>query len=150
MLELIKAQLQSGVPFASFVGINIDFLDAETAIASLPAKPELTNHIATVHAGAMFTLAEAASGAAMAAALAPMLMHTRPVAAQARVRYLKPATGDLTASARASRTSTDLLSSLQSDGVVRFDVDVMISDANGANVAEVTVEWHVRTNVGIS
>lgn len=148
MLDLVKAQLQSGVPFASFVGIAIDTLDTESATARLPARAELTNHIATVHAGALFTLAEAASGAAMAGAIAPMLMQIRPVTSQANIRYIKPAKGDLTAIAKTSRSSADLLASLQNDGLVQFNVDVVISDSSGVDVAMVTVEWHVRTNAG--
>lgn len=148
MFEMIKAQLQSNVPFASFVGIAIDSIDAEGATASLPARDQLTNHIATVHAGALFTLAEAASGAAMAGAIAPMLMQVRPVTSQASIRYMKPAKGDLTAAAKTSRSSADLIASLQQDGVVQFNVDVVIRDASSIDVAEVTVEWHVRANAG--
>ena len=148
MFELIKAQLQSSVPFAAYVGIVIDALDAESATASLPARSELTNHIATVHAGALFTLAEAASGAAMAGAIAPMLMQVRPVTSQASIRYMNPAKGDLTATAKTSRSSADLLSALRNDGVIQFDVEVAISNDNGVEVAQMTVEWHVRTNVG--
>ena len=66
MLDSILAHLRTSVPFADHVGIELDTIDPGRAIARLPERLDSTNHIGSVHAGALFTLAEAASGAAMA------------------------------------------------------------------------------------
>lgn len=44
------------------------------ASAQLAQRDDTTNHIKTQHAGAIFTLGEAASGAAMAATLAVVIL----------------------------------------------------------------------------
>ena len=68
--DMIKAHLSKAVPFANHTGVVIEELAAGTARATLALRPEVSNHIGTMHAGAVFTLAEAASGAAMAGAFA--------------------------------------------------------------------------------
>jgi acyl-coenzyme A thioesterase PaaI-like protein len=47
----------SAIPFNRFLGLRA----GETAL-TLPAEPKYHNHLGTVHAGAQFALAEAASG----------------------------------------------------------------------------------------
>lgn len=146
MLEMIKTHLQTSVPFAAYVGVRITSVDSVRAEAALDERAELTNHIATMHAGALFTLAEAASGAAMAGALAPVLMQVRPVASKGTIAYLKPAKGNLVARAVASRPAEDLLSDLATIGKTEFGVAVTIHDASDVAVATVEIQWHVRSN----
>lgn len=146
MLEMIKTHLQTSVPFAAYVGVRITSVDSGRAEAALDERAELTNHIATMHAGALFTLAEAASGAAMAGALAPVLMQVRPVASKGTIAYLKPAKGNLVARAVASRPADELLSDLAMIGKTEFGVAVTIHDASDVAVATVEIQWHVRSN----
>ena len=106
-------------------------------------RPEVSNHIGTVHAGAMFTLAEAASGAALAGTFADNLLSLRPVAAEASIRYLKVAKGSLTAAARVDGDVEAVRATLESEGKVAFPITVTLTDEAGVNVATVTVSWHV-------
>jgi acyl-coenzyme A thioesterase PaaI-like protein len=48
--------------------------------------------LGTPHAGALFTLAETASGAAMAGGFAELILGLRPVAKESRIQYQKVAT----------------------------------------------------------
>jgi uncharacterized protein (TIGR00369 family) len=146
MLETIKSHLQNSVPFAAHVGIRILSVESGTAEAALDERREVTNHIATIHAGALFTLAEAASGAAMAGALAPMLMQVRPVAATGAIAYLKPARGNLVARARVTRPSDLLLGELEASGKTEFGVAVTIHDAAEVEVATIDIGWHVKVH----
>ena len=66
----------------------------------MPEDGKLNNHLGSQHAGAMFTLAETASGAAMAGGFAELIMGLRPVAKEARIQYLKVAQGATHAKAR--------------------------------------------------
>ena len=93
----------------------------------------------------MFTLGEAASGAALAGVLAPVILQSRPVAKDARISFVKIAKGTLTALAKAERSSADLLAELGSEGKVVFDVAVDIQDSDGDTVAEMVVAWHVKS-----
>ena len=63
--EMLKAQLSAVVPFASYVGVELGTIGEGTATATLDQSHNTSNHIATMHAGALFTLAEAASGGGM-------------------------------------------------------------------------------------
>jgi uncharacterized protein (TIGR00369 family) len=145
MYDMLLAQLRTAVPFAAHTGVELIALDGEAGRARLAQAPERLNHIATVHAGAIFTLGEAASGAAMAGALAPVLLSARPVASGATIAYLRPARGDLTATARTRRPAPELLEEIQQTGRTTFPVDVTIADMDGTTVATMEVAWHVST-----
>lgn len=141
--DMIKAQLGEIVPFQNYVGIALTQVGDGTAQATLEQRPEVSNHIGSVHAGAMFTLGEAASGAAMAGALAPVILQMRPVAAMGQIAFKKVAKGALTAHATASRSGADLMQTIKDEGKVAFDVAVDVRDANADTVVEMTVNWHV-------
>lgn len=144
--DMIRAHLSQAVPFANTVGVVLGAIGDGTAEASLDQRKETSNHIDTQHAGAMFTLGEAASGAALAGALAPVLLNCRPVAKDARIAYVKIAKGTLHATAKTSRPGGELLAELKAEGKVVFDVNVDIRDAGGDTVVEMVVAWHVRAN----
>lgn len=137
--DMIKAQLGTIVPFQNFVGVELLELVDGKASAQLAQRDETTNHIKTQHAGAMFTLGEAAS----AAALAPVILSVRPVAAGATIAFTKIAKGTLTAHAKTSVPSNDLLAKLEADGKVAFEVLVDIQDSDKDTVAEMAITWHV-------
>lgn len=142
--DLIKAQLGEAVPFAKHVGIDIAHVGPGEARASLDETSVTVNHIATQHAGALFTLGEAASGAAMAGVFADRLLAVRPVAGEARISYKKLARGRITATAMVSRSASDLLADFEKDGKVAFDVAVSLTDSDENEVAAMTVAWHVK------
>ncbi|WP_415403052.1 DUF4442 domain-containing protein [Tateyamaria sp. SN3-11] len=142
--DMIKAHLGTAIPFATHVGVELLEIGDGTATAALDQRRETSNHIETQHAGAMFTLGEAASGAALAGALAPVILQSRPVAAGAQISYVKIARGRLTASAQTSRPGAELLATLKDEGKVAFDVSVDIRDAEGDTVVTMTVSWHVK------
>ena len=144
--EMIRTHLSSAVPFADTVGVVLEEIADGTARASLSQRLEIENHIQSHHAGAMFTLGEAASGAAMAGAIAPVLMTVRPVAAGASIAYKKVAMGPLMAHATTSRPGAELMQTLEDEGKVAFDVTVDVQDESGDTVVEMTVTWHLRPN----
>lgn len=146
--EMIRAHLSQSIPFAAHAGVQIVTVGDGISEAVLPATPETCNHIGTPHAGAVFTLGETASGAALAGALAPVILQSRPVAAEAKISYLALAKGDLTARARTSIPGAQAMATLQSEGRVKFDVIVDITDETGTKVNEMTVAWHVKPAQG--
>ncbi|THH38612.1 DUF4442 domain-containing protein [Aliishimia ponticola] len=142
--DMIRAHLSNAVPFANTVGVVLGDITDGHAEARLAQRPETSNHISSMHAGAMFTLGEAASGAALAGALAPVILECRPVAKDARISYVKVAKGTLVARAATERPGADLLAELQTTGKTVFDVVVAITDADNNLVSEMSVTWHVR------
>ncbi|MFL4471277.1 DUF4442 domain-containing protein [Tateyamaria armeniaca] len=142
--DMIKHHMEKTIPFAAHVGIELIEIGDGVATAALDQRTETSNHIASQHAGAMFTLGEAASGGALGGALAPVLLEVRPVAAGAQIKYVKIAKGRLTATARTSVPGSELLATLKDVGKVAFAVDVDIRDAEGDTVVSMTVDWHVK------
>ncbi len=142
--DMIKDHMEKSIPFAAHVGIELLEIGDGVATAALDQRTETSNHIATQHAGAMFTLGEAASGGALGGALAPVLLQVRPVAAGAQIKYVKIARGRLTATARTSAPGAELLATLKEVGKVAFSIDVDIRDADGDTVVAMSVDWHVK------
>ncbi|MFK7838117.1 MAG: DUF4442 domain-containing protein [Sulfitobacter sp.] len=141
--EMIKSHLDAAVPFANHVGVKLLEIGDGTASAELDQRQEVSNHIQSMHAGAMFTLGEAASGAALAGAFGPDILAMRPVAATANIAFKKIAKGLLTAHAQASQNGAALKQTIETEGKVAFDVHVDVQDASGDTVVEMTVNWYV-------
>lgn len=141
--ERIKQQMMGSLPLVNLLGIQIEEIGPGTARVAMPADPKINNHLGSQHAGAVFTLAETASGAAMAGGFAELILDLRPVAKEARIQYLKVLKGSTRANAKVEGDLATLKQSLQRDGKVAFPVQVEIVDSEGTLVAQVQVEWYL-------
>ncbi|NUR90256.1 MAG: DUF4442 domain-containing protein [Nonomuraea sp.] len=140
----VGAFLLESVPFARTVGVEFDKVEDGFAACRLPDRVELHNHVAGPHAGALFTLAESASGAAMLSALGDQLSRAVPLTTQATVHYRKFAQGEIRAEARLQASREDVVARLDAGERPEFDVSVSLTDAAGVVVSEVTVRWTLR------
>ena len=141
--SMMKSRLANIIPLNTLLGVEIVSVGDGVAEARLPFRPEITNHIGSVHATAIFGLGEAASGGAMLGAFAPVATLIRPVASNASVTFTRIARSDLVAKAKTSLGSQELRQSLERDGKAVFDVGVNLYDVTGAEIAQLTVSWHV-------
>ncbi|QYG10108.1 DUF4442 domain-containing protein [Janthinobacterium sp. PAMC25594] len=141
--DRIKQQMMDTLPFVRLLGISIDEIGAGTSRVSMPEDPKLNNHLGTQHAGALFTLAETASGAAMAGGFAELILGLRPVAKESRIAYQKLARGATRAEGRVPGDLAALKAQLAQDGKVAFPVAVDIFDSEGTLAAQVTVDWYL-------
>jgi acyl-coenzyme A thioesterase PaaI-like protein len=141
--EILEA-LAAAVPFNRTLGLEYVSVGAGTAEIRLADREEHRNHVGTLHAGALFTVAEAASGAAFVAAFADRLATIVPVVESAEIRFSAPARGTITANARLTTPATELLAELDRDGRTRPPVEVRLVDASGKEVAAMTVLWNVK------
>jgi len=141
--DLLRRRFGKMIPLNRVLRIEIVSIGDGVAQARLPFRREVTNHLGSVHATAIFGLAEAASGAAMAGAFAPVILSIRPVAATANVSFLSIARTDLVADAKVPEPAQDLRAKLAESGRVLFDVAVDVRSTTGATVAQMTVAWHV-------
>lgn len=144
IFEMIRAQLAKTVPFAAHVGVEIVEVANGEATARLPQTPTSVNHIASQHAGALFTLGETASGAAMAGAFATRLATIRPVAGSAEIHYTRVAKGTITATGAIDQDVDMLTAKLDAESKIAFDVHVTMTDETGDEVANMTVAWHLK------
>ena len=141
--EKIRQQMMATLPFVRLLGISIDEIGAGTSKVSMPDDPKLHNHLGTQHAGALFTLAETASGAAMAGGFADLILGLRPVAKESRIQYQKVAKGATHATGRVPGDMAALKAQLKAGGKVAFPVEVDIFDAQGTLAAQVQVDWYL-------
>jgi len=142
----MAAGYETAIPFAHHIGITVREIGPGTAVAVLPDADELKNHVASQHAGALFTVAEAASGGAFLGAFAEHLATLTPLAERAEIAYRKIARGEITATSALRTPVDEVLAALDTDGKARFEVGVDLVDGAGVLVAEVTVHWYVRRN----
>lgn len=142
--DAIAKGMAMAVPFAGFLGLEITEVGAGEATVVLPRRPELNNHVGSQHAGALFTAAETASGAAFVGAFAVRMGDVTPLARSAEIDYEKIANGAITAVAKLGIDAAEALATLDAEGKVEFPCEVELSDRDGNRVATATVHWHVR------
>jgi uncharacterized protein (TIGR00369 family) len=144
--DAIAQGMTQAVPFAGFLGVEVAELTAGEAVAVLPERAELNNHVGSQHAGALFTAAETASGAAFVGAFAERMGDVTPLARNAEISYEKIARGPIEARARLGVDAAEALATLDAEGKVVFPCEIELTDAAGQRVATATVQWHVRLN----
>lgn len=142
--DLIAKGMSQAVPFVGYLGVEVTSIGEGEATAILPDRGELFNHVGSQHAGALFTVAETASGAAFVGAFAERMADLTPLARSAEISYEKIANGTITATARLGIPTEQALATLDADGKVEFPCEVELTDANDVQVAAASVRWHVR------
>ncbi|WP_338678138.1 DUF4442 domain-containing protein [Streptomyces sp. SCSIO 30461] len=138
--------LLATVPMAAT--LNLEFLEssAERAVVRMPDQAAYHNHVGGPHAGAMFTLAESASGAIVIAAFGEVLNRAVPLAVSAEINYRKLAMGVVTATAALGRPAADVIAELNAGKRPEFPVEIAITREDGAVTGEMTVLWTLRPN----
>jgi acyl-coenzyme A thioesterase PaaI-like protein len=112
-------------------------------LVSLPAGPQYTNHLGTVHASALLAVAEAGSGAFLAARLGDPAGFI-PVVRRLEAKFRRPASGRV--SARATVPDGEVgrwVAELSTRGRVSAAVPIEVVDAAGVVVLSATVEWFI-------
>lgn len=142
--DLIAKGMTQAVPFAGHLGLEITEISEGEATVVMPERPELLNHVGSQHAGALFTVAETASGAAFVGVFAERMGDVTPLARSAEISYEKVAEGPITAKAKLGISAAKAYETLDADGKVEFPCDVELTNAGGDLVAAANVRWHVR------
>ena len=142
--DAVAKGMTLAVPFIGHLNLEITEISAGEATVVLPERPELTNHVGSQHAGALFTVAETASGAAFVGAFAVRMGEVTPLARSAEIDFLKVANGPITARAKLGVDAAEALATLDAEGKVEFPCEIEMSDGDGNTVATASVSWHVR------
>src|SRR3954451_2143744 len=140
--DLIAKGMSQAVPFVGHLNLEITEISDGEATVVMPERPELLNHVGSQHAGALFTAAETASGAAFVGAFAERMGDVTPLARSAEISYEKIAKGPIEAKAKLGVPAEEALATLDSEGKVVFPCEVELTDAEGQRVATATVQWH--------
>ncbi|MFY9725010.1 MAG: YiiD C-terminal domain-containing protein [Bryobacteraceae bacterium] len=130
----------SAIPFNRLLGLR-----ASGAALTLPADPKYYNHLGTVHAGAQFALAEAASGQLLLDRFGEAAADYVAVVRHADVKFRRPAAGELTAQAGAPPEEAErFLDTVTRRGRAAIEVRVQLPDADGSATLESTFEWFAQ------
>lgn len=126
--------------------LNLEFVETspERAVLRLPDQSDFHNHVGGPHAGAMFTLAESASGAVVLAAFGDQLGRAVPLAVRAGIGYKKLAKGPVTATATLGRPAAEVVAELDAGERPEFPVNVAITREDGAVTGEMSIVWTLR------
>ena len=146
--DQIKQGLMQAIPFNRHVGLSFDSVGHGTATVKLSDRTDVQNHVGSLHAGALFTAGEAASGGAFAGAFGERMGDLTALAERAEISYTKIARGTVTVEGRFGQDVDELLVKLDDEGKVRFPVEVEMTNGAGDTVATMTVHWYVRRNEG--
>lgn len=129
------------LPFNEFIGLKLS--DEPNYLLMLDDRAEYLNHLNTVHAGALFTLAEATSGHYLLGQF-DELPDIVPVVRKVEIKYRKPAIGAVYSNAAFLNTGkSEVLEALAQKGRVLLEVEVSLYDRNGTTVMQAVFEWFV-------
>ena len=82
------------LPFNRFIGLELSPSQPDRLL-TLPAAPQYLNHVGTVHASALYSLAEASSGHFLASHLMLPRDSILPLLRKGEIKYRKPAIGEV-------------------------------------------------------
>ncbi|MET9623887.1 DUF4442 domain-containing protein [Streptomyces sp. NPDC006464] len=142
----VGEMLAATVPMARTLKLEFQETTPERAVVRLPDQADYHNHVGGPHAGAMFTLAESASGAIVLAAFGDQLSRAVPLAVKAEIGYKKLAMGVVTATATLGRPAAEVVAELDEGLRPEFPVRISLTREDGAETGEMTVVWTLRPN----
>ena len=132
------------LPFNQFLGLENS--EAEGRLLRLPDEPKYQNHLGTVHAGALFALAEAASGVFLLRGLQERWdpESLLPVVRRAEIKYRKPAEGAVEASAVCRPDDWERFhEQLARKRRALIACEIVLTCGNDVRVAGAVYEWFV-------
>jgi uncharacterized protein (TIGR00369 family) len=123
------------IPYLATSAVAFESVTPEAATLSLRNRRRVQNHMKTVHASAMFLLAEAATGTVLSANL-PEGAHFSTT--HIEIDYTRRALGDLKATARLDPAQRQ---AVQREEKGKLRVPVVLTDENGNEPARFVIEW---------
>lgn len=130
------------LPFNKLVDINVS--DDKDYLLRLDDKIDYTNHLGTVHASALFSLAEATSGHFLLINFPEFQTGLIPVVRQVEAKYRKPANGIINSTAILIDNSIEGIKEqliIKKRASVKLKVELF--DSNKINVMTGNFEWFV-------
>ena len=142
--ETIRKMTTRSIPFAERAGIDLVEFKRGHVKMKIPLEPN-KNHIGTMYAGALFTLAEIPGGAIFMSAFD--MTKFFPIVAEMTIKYLKPATTDIYVEVTMSEDEIERITKEATDnGKSTFILEKELKDENGVVVAITTGTYQARAH----
>jgi acyl-coenzyme A thioesterase PaaI-like protein len=141
-MEMGQALLDA-VPFNRTLGIEVVAVTANAVTLRLPLRPELANHIGTMHAAAQYALGEAASGALNFLIFGEQLAQVTPLNKSAQIEYRRPSHSGLIARGELSDEAIQMVrDAFAKEGRAKFSTAIALYDESDPKtiVTVITVE----------
>ncbi len=136
--------LESGIPFVRNSGLKVLELRRGYVKCLMPFANN-GNHIGTMYAGALFTLAEIPGGAVFLSSFDTARYF--PIVKALDLKFLKPAKSDVTVEISLSEAKIAALEAEAADkGKAEFPLDAELRDASGVVVATSHGIYQLRRN----
>lgn len=139
--------MQEVIPFNRPHRLRVVKLSDEECQVSLPWRRRNLNHLRTMHACALATAAEYASGLCVLSALG--IENKRLIMSDLAMTYRRRAESACVATAQLPPGELKVLKGeLERDGRGSFVLRSAVRDAEGEVVAEAKITWHVKLTTG--
>jgi len=144
-LEVAKKMLEGGIKFVANSGLRVVELRRGYVKCLMPFAGN-GNHIGTMYAGALFTLAEIPGGALFLSSFDASKFY--PIVKELDLRFLKPAKGDVTVEIALDVIHIASLSAQAAEkGKAEFILEGQLKAADGSIVAESRGVYQIRSTL---
>ena len=131
------------VPFNGFLGIQQSV--KEGYILELANNDNLSNHLGTLHAGALFSLAEATSGEFLLRQFQSSELDILPVVRRVDIKYSRPAESVVYSTAEfVDYSAEEMYAELIKRGKVIIKAKVELYNETNERIAVSTIHWFLR------
>lgn len=129
------------LPFNEFIGLK--YSDNPCFLLMLDNRSEYLNHLSTVHASALFALAEATSGHFLLEQFAE-ISDIIPVVRKAEIKYRKPVTGVVYSNAKfLNIEKQEFIETLNNKGRALLSVEISLFNTTDELVMQSVFEWFI-------
>jgi acyl-coenzyme A thioesterase PaaI-like protein len=144
-LEVAKKALETGIKFVANSGMRVLELRRGYVKCMMPFAGN-GNHIGTMYAGALFTVAEMPGGALFLSSFDAAKFY--PIIKELDLRFLKPAKGDVTIELSLDdERAAALAAEAAQQGKAEFILEGQLKTAEGTVVAESRGVYQIRSVV---
>jgi acyl-coenzyme A thioesterase PaaI-like protein len=143
-IELVRQLTEEQIAFVKRSGLKADVLEPGHVRLRMPLEGN-QNHIGTLYAGALFTLAEMPGGALFLTSFDSRRFY--PIVKEMNLRFRRPAKGDITVEAHMhSEEITRIQREAEANGKADYLLELQLLDATGEVVAESRGLYQMRAH----
>ena len=141
-LELVRQLTEEQIAFVKRSGLKAEVLEPGFVRLRMPLQGN-QNHIGSMYAGALFTLAEIPGGALFLTSFDVQRFY--PLIKEMNLRFRRPATSDITVEARLSDEEiARIQAEAEQNGKADYHLELQLYDASGEVVAQTRALYQLR------
>lgn len=140
--KIARQLTEEQIAFVHRSGLKAEVLEPGFVRLRMPLQGN-QNHIGSMYAGALFTLAEIPGGALFLTSFDTQRFY--PIVTEMNLRFRRPASGDIQVEARlSSEEIQDLEEQARQQGKASYLLELQLTDGNGEVVAESRGHYQLR------